>query len=70
MSSLEEDNRIALRAVNNGALVSGSATLGDVKELGPTIRQATASADHLVRNVRSIRTGSEVSNRDPSQVLF
>jgi hypothetical protein len=49
---------------------NGSAVLGDVKELGPTTRHATATADHLVRNVRSIRTGSEVSNRNPSQVLF
>jgi hypothetical protein len=49
---------------------NGSAVLGDVKELGPTTRHATITADHLVRNVRSTRTGSEVSNRNPSQVLF
>jgi hypothetical protein len=41
---------------------NGSAILGDVKELGPITRHATVTADQLVRNVRGIRTGSEVSN--------
>jgi hypothetical protein len=49
---------------------NGSAIPGDVKELGPITRHATVTADHLVRNVRGIRTGSEVSNRNPSQGLF
>jgi hypothetical protein len=57
------------RATNNQPN-NGSAILGDVKELVPITRHATVTADHLVRNVRGIRTGSEVSNRNPSQGLF
>jgi hypothetical protein len=57
------------RATNNQPN-NDSAILGNVKELGPITRHATVTADHLVRNVRGIRTGSEVSTRNPSQGTF